>query len=109
MDTIRILEDMESQQAGIMEKAALADAILAAAQPELAQNLHNACTDLISRQAALDECDEWIDTFDGDGDTDIRRALRLFKGGLKRLPSAQPEPCEDAVSRNAIIQNLRER
>ena len=29
MDTIRILEDMESQQAGIMEKAALADAILA--------------------------------------------------------------------------------
>jgi len=47
--------------------------------------------DLISRQAALDEGDEWIDTFDGDGDTDIRRALRLFKGGLKRLPSAQPE------------------
>ena len=34
MDTIKILEDMESQQAGIMEKAALADAILAAAQPE---------------------------------------------------------------------------
>ena len=29
MDTIRILEDMESQQTGIMEKAALADAILA--------------------------------------------------------------------------------
>ena len=27
MDTIRILEGMESQQAGIMEKAALADAM----------------------------------------------------------------------------------
>lgn len=48
-------------------------------------------SDCISRQAALDEGDEWIDTFDGDGDTDIRRALRLFKGGLKRLPSAGHE------------------
>ena len=69
----------------------LKEYFMLSAQPELAQNLHNACTDLISRQAALDEGDEWIDTFDGDGDTDIRCALRLFKGGLKRLPSAQPE------------------
>ena len=57
--------------------------------------------DLISRQAALDEGDEWIDTFDGDGDTDIRRALRLFKIGLKRLPSAQPAqrwiPCSERL------------
>ena len=69
----------------------LKEYFMPSAQPELAQNLHNACTDLISRQAALDEGDEWIDTFDGDGDTDIRCALRLFKGGLKRLPSAQPD------------------
>ena len=52
--------------------------------------------DLISRQAAIDA---------------INRAVtkEAARWSVEDLPSAQPEPCEDAVSRNAIIQNLRGR
>lgn len=56
--------------------------------------------DLIERQAAIDAvlgaCKDTATT---------ECAVRE----LEELPSAQPEPCEDAVSRNAIIQNLRGR
>lgn len=56
--------------------------------------------DLISRQAA-------IDRIRGTGYADqIKENIIMI---LMCLPSAQPEPCEDAVSRNAIIQNLRGR
>lgn len=57
--------------------------------------------DPIDRQAAIDEIKalyEWHDTVTEDRTIDH----------LKRLPSAQPEPCGDVVSRNAIVQKLNE-
>ena len=38
-----------------------------------------------------------------------KRIMQILDERIKPLPSAQPEPCEDVVSRNAIIQNLRGR
>ena len=61
--------------------------------------------DTISRQAAIDALkNRWKKTrnYEGNGD-DIAEECELY---LKQVPSAQPEPCEDAVSRNAIIQKL---
>ena len=60
--------------------------------------------DLISRQAAIDALGHMMDT-DGfrDGWAVSRANVDCM---LRALPSAEPEPCEDAVSRNAIIQKL---
>lgn len=53
--------------------------------------------DCIERQAALD----WLkNEWNG-------RIASLFDG-IKAFPSAQPEPCGDVVSRNAIVQKLNE-
>ena len=52
-------------------------------------------SDLISREAVL----KLFATHDGN---------YLYEA-IRDMPSAQLEPCEDAVSRNAIIQNLRGR
>ena len=63
-------------------------------------------SDLISRQAAIDALYDWSEHSMTDAEAwHIKQVI----GDIKSLPSAQPEPCEDAVSRNAIIQNLRER
>jgi hypothetical protein len=53
-------------------------------------------SDLIERQDALDALEKigWIET-----KADKEYAIQLFTD----LPSAQPEPCEDAVSREAAI------
>lgn len=61
---------------------------LPSAQPELAQNLHNACTDLISRQAAIEWCLE----------------------GLNNMPSAQPDMSEysSKLWRNAYERGKRD-
>ena len=60
----------------------------ASAQPELAQNLHNACTDLISRQAAIDAVWDRM----GKGETKIGDTfIECFEMILKALPSAQPD------------------
>ena len=55
--------------------------------------------DTISRKAAIEEIARWIGYIDED------MILRI-QTGLKKLQSAQSEPCGDAVSRNAIIQKL---
>lgn len=65
----------------------------------------NRINDLISRQAAIDALDKRFDSIPMEQTTEIL----LLRKDLRNLPSAQPEPCEDAVSRNAIIQNLRGR
>lgn len=81
---------------------------LPSVQPKLSNNskeLDNKNGELISRQAAIDNLMEILDR--------PNHAEFLYTdeicGVLKNLPSAQLEPCEDAVSRNAIIQNLRGR
>ena len=68
---------------------------LPSAQPELAQDLPNACTDAISRQAAIDALTEY-----GNGRTvyiGVEEAIRR----IEQLPSAQPEqrwiPCSERL------------
>ena len=65
---------------------------LPSAQPELAQDLPNACTDAISRQAAIDKITEY-----GSGDVTCMSVGEL-KRRIEQLPSAQPEqrwiPCD---------------
>ena len=56
-------------------------------------------SDLISRQAAIDEAEEWIETYNsGRGGQRERDAIKHVISGIKKLPSAQPEP-SDAVYR----------
>ena len=55
--------------------------------------------DLISRQAAIDA----FMTATADGDK-----AEWCKWVINQLPSAQPEPCEDAVSREAISEWLKQ-
>ena len=60
--------------------------------------------DLISRQAAIEAAIKATD--DWDGGYNITRANMIEKE-LNDLPSAKPEPCEDAVSRQAVIDAAR--
>ena len=48
--------------------------------------------DLISRQAALYEVEEWLDCYYGDDYEDIRAGIKQVMRSLKKLPSVQPEP-----------------
>lgn len=47
--------------------------------------------DLISRQAAIDEIDEWIKAFQENGHKESSADARLIQDGIIQLPSAQPE------------------
>ena len=53
-------------------------------------------SDLIDRQAAINEIARWSGYLDDD------MILRIQKG-MKNLPSVTPEPCEDAVSRSYLL------
>ena len=56
--------------------------------------------DLISRQAAIDTVAKHFRI-----DNDL---LEVIVYEMERLPSAQPEPCEDAVSRQRLLSDLKE-
>ena len=58
-------------------------------------------SDLIDRQAAIDVVTKHYRAFDND-------LLELIAYELGQLPSAQPEPCEDAVSRRRLLSDLKE-
>ena len=47
--------------------------------------------DSISRQAAIDEIDEWIKAFRENGHKESAADARLIQDGIIQLPSAQPE------------------
>jgi len=51
--------------------------------------------DLISRDAVLDACSQSYDILDA-------------MGRIEELPSVNPKPCEDAISRQAAISTIRE-
>ena len=102
-DTAQSTNDCISRQAAIeliermkpyhQEADDIAEMIanMPSAQTELTQNLHNACTDLISRQEVIKLLDEaWVDGHEYQG---------WLHDEVNRLPPAQPKPCEDAVSR----------
>ena len=60
--------------------------------------------DLISRQAAIDALDKRFDSIPMEQTTEI---LQLRKD-LRKLPSAQPEPCEDTISRQWLMECVNE-
>ena len=55
--------------------------------------------DLISRQAAIDEIDEWIKAFRENGHKESAADACLIQDGIIQLPSAQPEivRCKDCI------------
>lgn len=68
------------------------------ALPSAQSNTHNTLQsvesvgDTISRQAAIDEIDEWIKAFRENGHKESAADARLIQDGIIQLPSAQPEP-----------------
>ena len=59
--------------------------------------------DLIERQAAIDEIDEWIKAFRENGHKESAADACLIQDGIIQLPSAQPEPhgvCRDCIMKN---------
>lgn len=77
---------------------------LPSAQPE-------PCEDTINRQMAIDAVEESRRlNYHQDGKAACAHEYehRHFLKLLRDLPSAQPEPCGDVVSRNAIVQKLNE-
>lgn len=71
---------------------------------------HSMQDDTISRQAAIDEAEEWIDAvYFEENDKCARIAIQHVINGLKELPSAQPsvsktEIVGDVISRQAAIE-----
>lgn len=63
--------------------------------------------DVISRQAAINEVKRLHDVA-RENWKETRISANTMIDALKALPSAQPEPCGDVVSRNAIVQKLNE-
>lgn len=65
-------------------------------------------SDLIDRQAAIDELTRFTTPHDnGDGTMTVGVLSKSsITDILNDLPSAQPEPCEDAVSRQAVYNVL---
>lgn len=57
---------------------------------DLQPTCNQLATDSVSRQAAIDEITEY-----GSGNT-IYMSVAEVKRRIEHLPSAQPEPCEDA-------------
>ena len=57
--------------------------------------------DLISRQAAIDAANKVIER-DTSGNNDVVNAMIAWSAYIKSLPSVKPQPCEDAVSRQAL-------
>jgi hypothetical protein len=54
-------------------------------------NVHS--NDCISRRAAIDEAEKWIKTYNsGRGGQREQDAIKHVISGIKKLPSAQPEP-----------------
>ena len=61
--------------------------------------------DLIERQAAIDEAEEWIETYNsGRGGQRERDAIKHVISGIKKLPSAQQEViyCKDCANRGRL-------
>ena len=72
----------------------------------LGTNLAEVGTDCISRQAAIDEAEEWIEAVYCDHEEQRERsAIKKVIQGIKCLPSAQPEIiyCKDCRKHNKKI------
>jgi len=73
---------------------------LPSAQPDSKElSFTHKTLDTISRQAAIDEIDEWIKAFRENGHKESAAYACLIQDGIIQLPSAQPEiiTCNDCV------------
>ena len=70
--------------------------------------------DLISRQAAIDYCYQLINVEHQQGSDEMNygqervNQTETILNHLELMPSAQPEPCEDTVSRQRLLSDLKE-
>ena len=67
-------------------------------------------SDLIERQAAIDAMTNTLWHYPGECYRNLNTyefAKGLAELGLKSVPSAEPEPCEDTISRQAAIDAIR--
>lgn len=71
----------------------------------LVNELGDLVNDCISRQAAIDEIDEWIKAFLENGHKESAADACLIQDGIIQLPSAQPEPSQVARDISTIIEN----
>ena len=62
-------------------------------------------TDLISRQAVIDSLYDWSNHSMTYAET---WHLRQIIGDIKSMPSVNPKPCDDAISRDAVISIIEE-
>lgn len=62
--------------------------------------------DIISRQEAIDALEKMSANYGKIGRREWHPHIEECKSELRMLPSAQPEPCGDVVSRNSIVQKL---
>lgn len=65
--------------------------------------------DLISRQAAIDEIDEWIKAFRENGHKESSADACLIQDGIIQLPSVQPEqwiPCSERLPEDLAEVNV---
>ena len=69
-----------------------------------ATDINVGITDTISRQAAIDIAKELIITINGY--EQHNQAVNNYSAKIMQLPPAQPEPCEDAVSKETILKFL---
>ena len=61
---------------------------------------------LIDADALREDCKRYLGTLNPDKDGKECTRIHWLIGVLENAPTIEPEPCEDAVSRNAIIQKL---
>lgn len=58
------------------------------------------CTDAVSRDEAINTAIDAVD--DWDGGTNLHRT-EIITNAMKQLPSVNPQPCDDAISRKAVF------
>ena len=63
-------------------------------------------SDLISRQAAIDEIDEWIKAFRENGHKESAADACLIQDGIIQLPSAEPEIIRCKDCKHYVIHTL---
>lgn len=108
-DAIETIFNEPLCESGMKERTAIAVVLaiyekiksLPSAQP-VDKDIDVPIKDCISRQSAIAEIARWIGYIDED-------MINRIQIGLNRLPSAQPEPCDDAVSRKAVYEAMVEK
>ena len=73
---------------------------------DFAKGINVPINDCISRRAAIDAADRA--DYTGIAIEDVKKVTDEVVKEIKKLPSVQPEPCEDAVNRRRLLSDLEE-